>query len=158
LDGVRLGILTYGYGGRQAGARIRTRPFLQWKTRVVQIKHVPRGFPVSYLSTHVTTEPTTLATIDVGYSDGFSRLMSNKGEVLVGGRRAKVVGRVTMNFTVIDIGSQGGVREGDEVVLIGEQGGESIWADELAGWCQTISYEVLTGIRSQPGAAGSVSA
>jgi alanine racemase len=158
MDGVRLGILAYGYGGRHAGLRVQTRPFLQWKTRVVQIKRVPKGFPVSYLSTHITPAPTTLATIDVGYSDGLSRLMSNKGEVLVGGRRAKVVGRVTMNFTVIDVGSQGGVKEGDEVVLIGEQGGESLWADELARWCQTIPYEVLTSIRSQPGSARAVSA
>ncbi len=158
LEGVRLGILTYGYGGRQAGGRVQTRPFLQWKTCVVQIKHVPEGFPVSYLSTHVTTEPTTLATIDVGYSDGFSRLMSNHGEVLVAGRRAKVVGRVTMNFTVIDVGPQGGVEVGDEVVLMGEQGGASIWADDIARWCQTIPYEVLTSIRSQPLPTGSVSA
>jgi alanine racemase len=157
MDGVRLGILGYGYGERLPGGRARTRPFLQWKTRVVQVKYVPKGFPVSYLSTHVTAEPTWLATIDVGYSDGFSRLMSNKGQVLVGGRRAKVVGRVTMNFTVIDVGSEGGVKEGDEVVLIGEQGDESLWADELARWCQTISYEILTSIRSQPwsGRAGS---
>ncbi len=157
-DGVRLGILTYGYGGRQVGVRVQTRPFLQWKTQVVQIKYVPKGFPVSYLSTHVTPEPTWLATIDVGYSDGFSRLMSNKGKVLVAGRRAPVVGRVTMNFTVIDVGPQGGVKEGDEVVLLGTQGGESLWADEVARWCQTIPYEVLTSIRSQPRAAGAVSA
>ena len=149
LDGVRLGILMYGYGGRRLGARIRTQPFLQWKTRVVQVKKVPAGFPVGYLSTHVTEAPTHLATIDVGYSDGFSRLMSNKGCVLVGGRRAKVVGRVSMNFTTIDAGPEGGVKEGDEVVLIGRQGREALWADELARWCQTIPYEILTNIRSE---------
>lgn len=149
LDGVRVGILAYGYGGRRSGSRVQTRPFLQWKTRVIQVKQVPAGFPIGYLSTHVTTEPTWLATIDVGYSDGLSRLMSNKGQVLVGGRRAKVVGRVTMNFTMIDVGPQGGVGVGDEVVLIGTQGNESVWADELARWCQTIPYEILTNIRSE---------
>jgi alanine racemase len=146
MDGVRLGIITYGYGGK--GQRVSTHPFLHWKTRVVQVKPVPAGFPVGYLSTHVTSAPTWLATVDVGYSDGFSRLLSNKGCVLVGGRRAPVVGRVTMNFITVDVGPQGGVCPGDEVVLIGRQGGEAVWADELARWCQTIPYEILTSIRS----------
>ncbi len=149
FDGVRVGILAYGYGGRRNESRVQTRPFLQWKTRVLQVKDVPAGFPVGYLSTHVTPEATCLATIDVGYSDGFSRLMSNKGHVLVGGRRAKVVGRVTMNFTIVDVGLQGSVQAGDEVVLIGMQGNETLWADELARWCQTIPYEILTNIRSE---------
>lgn len=150
MDGVRVGILAYGYGGRRSGLRVQTKPFLQWKTRVLQVKKVPAGFPVGYLSTYVTPEPTWLATIDVGYSDGLSRLMSNKGLVLVGGRRAKVVGRVTMNFTTVDVGPDGGVHVGDEVVLIGQQGSETLWADELARWCQTIPYEILTNIRSEP--------
>jgi alanine racemase len=148
LDGVRFGILTYGYGGRRAGRRAKTQPFLHWKTRVVQVKHVPRGFPVSYLGTHVTERATWLATLDAGYSDGLSRMMSNRGEVLVGGRRAGVAGRVTMDFTVVDVGPEGGVREGDEAVLIGRQGEASLWADEVARWCRTIPYEILTSIRS----------
>ncbi len=149
LDGVRLGIMAYGYGGGQRrGARVKTQPFLQWKTRVVQVKKAPAGFPVSYMGTHVTAKPTRLATIDVGYSDGYNRLLSNRGFVLIGGRRAPVVGRVTMNFTVVDIGPDAAVSPGDEVVLLGRQGGEAIWADELAKWCRTISYEILTNIRS----------
>lgn len=147
LDGVRLGIVAYGYG-KASQKRAATHPFLQWKSRVVQVKSVPAGFPVSYLGTHVTTAPTWLATVDVGYSDGFPRLLSNKGCVLVGGRRAPVVGRVTMNFITVDVGPEGGVRSGDEVVLIGRQGREALWADELARWCQTIPYEILTNIRS----------
>jgi alanine racemase len=150
MDGVRVGILAYGYGGSRSDSRVQTLPFLQWKTRVLQVRKVPAGFPVGYLSTYVTPEPTSLATIDVGYSDGLSRLMSNKGYVLIGGRRAKVVGRVTMNFTTVDVGDQGDVRVGDEVVLIGTQGAETLWADELARWCQTIPYEILTSIRSEP--------
>jgi len=149
MDGVRLGILAYGYGGRNGATRVRTRPLLQWKTRVIQVKQVSAGFPVGYLSTHVTPDSTCLATIDVGYADGLSRLMSNKGYVLVGGRRAKVVGRVTMNFTIVDVGSGSRVKPGDEVVLIGEQGTESLWADEVARWCATIPYEILTNIRSE---------
>ena len=149
FEGVRAGIMAYGYGSGRRGSRAVTHPFLQWKTRVVQVKRVPAGFPVSYLGTYVTPAETWLATIDAGYSDGFPRLMSNKGLVLVGGRRARVVGRVTMNFTVIDVGPQGGVQPGDEVVLVGTQGGEALWADELANWCQTIPYEILTNIRGQ---------
>ena len=148
MNGVRLGILAYGYGGRNTIKRVGTQPLLQWKTRVIQVKSVPAGFPVSYLSTHVTSEPTCLATLDVGYADGVSRLMSNKGYVLVGGRRAKVVGRVTMNFTMVDVGYGSTVKAGDEAVLIGTQGSESLWADEVSRWCATIPYEILTNIRS----------
>lgn len=147
MDGVRLGIVAYGYSDCAAGDRVRTRPVLQWKTRVVQVKHVEAGFTVGYDSTHTTARPTWLATLDMGYSDGYPRLLSNKGQVLLGGRRVRVVGRVSMNFTVVDIGENGGVREGDEAVLLGRQGQESLWADELARWCQTIPYEILTGIR-----------
>jgi alanine racemase len=149
MNGVRLGILAYGYGGRGPLARVSTSPLLQWKTRVIQVRPVPADFPVGYLSTYVTPEPTCLATIDAGYADGVSRLMSNKGYVLVGGRRAKVVGRVTMNFTTVDVGAGSGVKPGDEVVLIGTQGGESLWADEVARWCATIPYEILTNIRNE---------
>jgi alanine racemase len=148
MNGVRLGILAYGYGGKSPASRVRTQPLLQWKTRVIQVKQVPADYPVGYLSTHVTPAPTCLATIDAGYADGISRLMSNKGYVLVGGQRAKVVGRVTMNFTIVDVGAGSGVKPGDEVVLIGTQGGEFLWADEVARWCATIPYEILTNIRS----------
>lgn len=147
MDGVRIGIAAYGYCDALVGTRIQTKPFLQWKTRVVQMKKVEAGFPVGYHSTYTTEGPTWLATVDMGYSDGYSRLMSNRGQVIVGGRRARVVGRVSMNFTVVDVGADGGVNVGDEVVLMGRQGGESLWADELAQWCQTIPYEILTSIR-----------
>lgn len=149
LDGVRPGILSYGYGSQPPGVRAITVPALQWKTRVMQVRQVPAGFTVSYNSTYVTSSATRLATIDAGYSDGLSRLMSNRGYVLAGGQRAKIVGRVTMNFTVVDIGISGDVNAGDEVVLIGTQGKGSIWADEMSQWCQTIPYECLTNIRSE---------
>lgn len=151
MDGVRLGILAYGYSGKLAGLRVRTKPCLQWKTRVICVKRVQAGESVGYLGTYTALEPTWVATIDVGYSDGFPRLMSNKGAVLIGGRRRRVVGRVSMNFSAVDVGPEPEVREGDEVVLIGQQGLETLWADELARWCQTIPYEILTNIRSHPG-------
>jgi alanine racemase len=147
FEGVRCGILAYGYGGRP-DSRAQTRPFLQWKTTVVQVRSVPAQYPVGYLSTHRTERPTILATLNVGYADGFSRLLSNGGRVLIGGRRVPVVGRVSMNFTTVDVGSDAAVRSGDEVVLLGRQGDDAIGADELARWCKTIPYEILTSIRS----------
>jgi len=176
MDGVRPGILLYGYGARENGimtkwndgAKGRTRivsniptfqysniptsalplPFLSWKTRILQIKKVAAGFPVSYDSIYITKRATNIATIDIGYADGYHRALSNKGIVLAGGKRCPVVGRVTMNMVMIDLGTQPCVHERDEVVLIGSQGNESIWADELATLAGTIPYEILTSIRT----------
>ena len=89
-----------------------------------------------------------MATINVGYADGYSRLLSNRGFVLIGNRRRAVIGRVTMNFVTVDLGPVTDVREGDEATLLGVQGSESIWADEMAKWRETISYEVLANIRT----------
>jgi len=148
MDGVRPGILVYGYGCKSIGRTVECRPFLHWKTRILQVKAVPEGFPVSYDGTFTTREPTRLATIDVGYADGYSRRLSNRGIVLVGGRRCPIAGRVTMNLTVVDLGRDSQAKEGDEVVLIGAQGAASVWADELARWCDTIPYEILVNIRT----------
>jgi alanine racemase len=128
--------------------KVDTRPFLHWKTRVVQVKRVPAGFRVSYDSTYVTGRETCIGTIDVGYSDGYSRLLSHRGIMLINGKRRRVAGRVTMNFIAVDLGPDGDVKPGDEVVLLGAQGRESIWADELAALSQTIAYEVLTSVRT----------
>lgn len=147
LDAVRLGILMYGYGPRGT-ERAAARPFLQWKARVVQVKAVPEGFPVSYDSTYLTPAPTRLVTLGVGYADGYPRLLSNRGRVIIKGKSLPVVGRVTMNFIVVDLGADSDVREGDEAILIGEEGGQAVWADELAEICGTIPYEILTGIKS----------
>jgi len=152
-DAVRAGIHLYGYTPRRRGARAKSRepvltsPILQWKTRVAQVRRVPAGFSVSYDGTHVTSRPTTLAVISAGYSDGYPRLLSNRASVLIGGRRCPVAGRVTMNLTVVDAGPDADVREGEEAVLLGQQGQESVWADELARMAETIPYEILTGIR-----------
>ncbi len=147
FDAVRPGILLYGYGAASPDAPV-TQPFLQWKSRLVQVKSVPAGFPVSYDSTYRAPRATRVGTIPVGYSDGYFRAWSNKAFVLVGGRRAPIAGRVTMNLTMVDLGADSPAQAGDEVVLLGEQAGASIWADELAALANTISYEVLTSIRS----------
>ncbi len=148
MDGVRQGIVLYGYGANDPKGRFQTRPVLQWKARVVQVKKVPADFSVGYYGTYRTEYPTRLATLAVGYADGYNRALSNKGDVLIGGRRCAVVGRVSMNWITADIGPDATVKVGDEAVLIGEQGEESIWADELSKICRTIPYEILTSINA----------
>ncbi len=147
LDLVRLGISLYGYhpGGSPLPG-LDLRPALSWKTAVSQVKTVPAGATVSYGRTYVTSGPETLATLPVGYADGYSRALSNRGEVLIGGRRARVAGRVCMDQTVVTVPPDVSVRPGDEAVLIGRQGADAITADDLARLLGTISYEVLCAI------------
>lgn len=147
FDGVRPGILLYGYGAGERGMRVQTRPILQWRTHVMQVKRVPAGFPVGYYGAFTTLAPTVIATIAVGYADGYLRALSNKGCVLIRGRRCAVVGRVSMNWVTVDCGPDSEVTAGDEVVLLGVQGEAHIWADELARLARTIPYEMLTSIR-----------
>jgi alanine racemase len=148
FDGVRPGIMLYGYGATDPDGRFRTRPILQWKTRVMQVRDVPENFEVGYYGTYTTSEPVKLAIVALGYADGYLRTLSNRGHVLIHGARWPVVGRVSMNWIAVELDRSCDVRAGDEVVLIGEQGGESIWADELAAHCRTIPYEIVTNIRA----------
>ena len=148
-NGVRVGIALYGYGAADPAGRFRTRPVLQWKTRVVQVRDVPAGMAVGYYGAYKTTRPTKLAVLSCGYADGYNRHLGNIGHVLVGGRRCLVAGRVSMNWISVDLGPNADVHEGDEAVLIGRQGDAEIWADELARHCGTIAYEILTGISSR---------
>ncbi|MCF6289966.1 MAG: alanine racemase [Desulfobacterales bacterium] len=156
LDMVRPGISLYGYypdGAAGIGAAtVKLRPVMRFKTRVLQVKEVPAGAGISYGHTFVTRRPTRLAVLPVGYDDGYLRRLSNRAQVLIHGQRAPVRGRVCMNACMVDItdlDDAAAVRPGDEVVLIGPQGGELISADELAGWLETISYEVLCLIGSR---------
>jgi alanine racemase len=146
FDAVRIGILLYGYGAGAFQDALPLRPVLQWKTRVIQVKSVPADFPVGYYGSWRSTQPTDIATIALGYDDGYLRALSNKGHVLIHGVRRPVVGRVSMNWITVDCGADSGVRVGDEVVLLGRQADAEIWADELAGLCGTIAYEILTCI------------
>ena len=148
FDAIRQGIVLYGYGAQDPEGRFQTQPILQWKARVAQVKAVPAGFSVGYYGTHITDAPTQIATLAVGYADGYNRALSNRGDVLVGGKRCAVVGRVSMNWITVDIGPNAEVAAGDEAVLIGEQGSESIWANELSAICRTIPYEILTSIHA----------
>ncbi len=148
-DAVRVGISLYGYGAADPDKRFRTGPALSWKTRVLQVKTVPAGFAVGYYGSYRTPAATDLAVLSCGYADGYQRHLGNKGHVLIGGKRRPVVGRVSMNWISVDLGPASGVKPGDEAVLIGAQGGEQVWADELAKHCSTIPYEILTGISRQ---------
>ncbi|MFH1361923.1 MAG: alanine racemase [bacterium] len=146
LDMVRVGLMMYGlYPQGNGRGKISLSPALSFKSQVSYLKKIPAGTPVSYGATHVTEQPTTIATIPVGYADGYSRRLSNCGQVIIGGKRHPVVGRVTMDLIMVDVGDAK-VSVGDEVVLIGEQSGQLISADEIAKLQDTISYEVVCGI------------
>ena len=148
LDQVRPGIALYGYypdgaAGRSASTEPRLQPAMQWKAAILQVRHLPPGHTVGYDCTYTTTRPTTIAVLPVGYADGYLRKLSSRGQMLVGGRRAQVLGRISMNLSVVDVTDIPGVAAGDEAVLLGRQGKELIDADELASWMETINYEAL---------------
>jgi alanine racemase len=148
LDLVRPGIMLYGYhpGGRHRSDKPGLRPSLRFRTAVSQLAAAPRGASVSYGRTFVAPRDLVVATLPVGYADGWGRLLSNRGQVLIRGRRVPVIGRVCMDMTMVDVTALPEVRVGDEAVLIGRQGEEEITADEVAEAQGTISYEVLCRI------------
>lgn len=150
FDMVRAGIALYGYdpaGKPAAGPHARMlRPAMSFISRIMQVKELPAGTGISYGHTFVTTRKTTVAVIPVGYEDGFSRHLSNRGTVLVGDRRASVLGRVCMNMSMIDVTDIPGVKVGDEVTLMGKKGSLEVDADDLATLIGSISYEVLCAL------------
>jgi alanine racemase len=144
---VRPGLMLYGYNPLEhALAGVDLRPVLSLVTRIAFIKRIPAGTPISYGRTFTTRRESLIATVPIGYADGYSRGLSNKGQALVRGRRAGIAGRVCMDMTMFDVTDIPGVREGDEVVLIGREGDESITAGDIAAMTGTIPYEVLCGI------------
>ena len=147
FDMVRPGIMLYGvYPSAAMASQMILKPVLAWKTKILQLKKVPAGTSISYGQTFVTKRESMIATLPIGYADGYPRLLSNRGEVLVGGQRAKVAGRVCMDLTMIDVTDIRNVKQGDEVVLLGRQGDAEVSADQIAAWANTISYEILTSI------------
>jgi alanine racemase len=154
FDMIRLGISLYGHWSsketmavaRQKRLKIELTPALAWKTVVAQVKSVPKGTPVSYGLTETVSRPSKLAVLPIGYWDGLDRGLSSVGCALIRGRRCKIMGRVCMNMTVVDVTDVRSVRAGDEVTLIGKQGSEVITAEEIASKIGSISYEVLTRI------------
>lgn len=147
---VRPGIILYGLPpSHDMHASLDLRPAMAFKTRVVFVKEVPAGTTVSYGCTFATDRGTFLATLPVGYADGYSRHLSNKASVLIGGKRRPVVGRVCMDQVVVDAGPEGDVSVGDEAVLVGRQGKDEITLTELADLAGTINYELACAVSAR---------
>lgn len=150
---VRPGIMLYGYSAApghatapQSGTGMALKPVLSLRSQVVQVRSLAQGDSVSYNRSFVATRQSKIAVLPIGYADGYSRALSNRGHVLVQGRRCPVVGRVCMDMTLLDVTDLPDVRPGEEAVLIGRQGADEILATDLAVWSGTIPYEVLCGI------------
>lgn len=151
LDAVRPGIVLYGYlpvvlESNFPSSDIDLSPAMTVKTRLLCIRDVPSGTPISYGRTFVTKRRSRIGVLAIGYADGYSRSFSNNAEILVRGRRAPVTGRVCMDLTMVDLTDVVDADENDEVVILGKQGNEIITADELASRANTISYEILTSL------------
>jgi alanine racemase len=141
---VRPGIILYGsYPSPEFRNLIKLKPLMTLKTRIGLLKKVPAGEGISYGGTFVTKRESLIATLPVGYADGYNRKLSNQGEVLIRGRRAPVIGRVCMDYIMADVTDIPKACQGDEVVLMGRQGKEQITAEEIAEKIGSISYEVL---------------
>jgi alanine racemase len=146
---VRPGISLYGVdpGGVATRAGVALEPVLSLRSQIVFLKQVDAGTPIGYGATHRTGAPTRIATIPIGYNDGYPYACSGRGaEVLVRGVRAPVVGTVTMDYLIVDVGRVPEVRTGDTVTLIGRDGADEIRVEELARWAGTIPYEITCGL------------
>ena len=155
FDMVRIGVGMYGLWPSketylscilQNRKPIQLKPVLSWKTRIAQIKKIPKGSYVGYGCTFRTTRETMLAVLPMGYFDGYARAFSNVSHVIIKGQRSPVRGRVAMDFIMTDVSDIPDVRVEDEAVLLGKDGAETISADDLAAWAGTINYEIVTRI------------
>jgi len=144
---VRPGIMLYGeMPSPRFRGEVNLKPVLRWTTAITHLKQVPAGTPISYGSKWTAQRPSLIATLPVGYADGYPRSLTNQGEVLVRGQRARVAGTVCMDQFMIDVTDVPGVQVGDEAVLLGSQGEARIGAEELAERAGTIHYEIFCGI------------
>ena len=152
LKEAHLGLVRPGlmlYGSPPAPDRpppVELAPVMSLAARVLQVKRLPPGSSISYGCTYTTPDWCDIAVLPVGYCNGYSRLNSNRGEVLLNGRRAPIRGRVCMNLTMADVTGIPGVKEGDRAVLLGQDQGSRVRAEELADWAQTISYEIFCAL------------
>ena len=151
FNAIRPGLLVFGVlppARRRLTSELKrnVRPAMTWKCRVSHVKEVPKGVGLSYGHTFVTPRKMRVATLTAGYGDGYLRAGSNRAKVLIGGKRCPIIGRITMDQMLADVTKVTEVRPGDEVVLLGSQAVETITAQDVAEWCQTIPWEVLTAI------------
>lgn len=150
-DFVRLGISLYGYYPSKdvEQSAIKLKPSMEFKTKIVYLKEVEEGQGISYGATYRTNRKSIIATLPVGYADGYNRRLSNCGVVLINGTKAQVVGRVCMDQTMVDVTDVPEVKLGDEVVLFGMQGGQCITVEEMAEQLGTINYEIVCAITNR---------
>ncbi len=151
FNAVRPGLLVFGVippAQRKMSSSLKRhlRPALSWKCQVSLVKEIPKGTSLSYGQTFTASKRMRVATVTAGYGDGYLRAGSNRAEVLIGGQRCKVLGRITMDQMIVDVSGVPSARAGDEVVLIGNQRNNQITANELAHWFGTVPWEVLTAI------------
>ncbi len=151
FDMVRPGLMLYGvYPSDTVKRSVKVRPFLTWRARVAQVKVVPAGEAVSYGRIFIADGPVRIATLPVGYADGYPRGLSNRGEVLIRGRRCRIAGRVCMDQTMVIVPPEvGDLGVGTEAVLLGEDGVQSITVDEIALAMDTIPHEIFTEINKR---------
>lgn len=143
LNMVRLGIVSYGLPpSPHVSLEEGIAPVMSVVTRIVQVRDVPQGATIGYGVTHRVAQDSRIATLPIGYANGYLRDFSNKAQVVIHGQRRPVVGRVSMDMVTVDVGNLDGVQAGDEAVLLGSQGNETITADELANYAGTINYEI----------------
>lgn len=147
LDMVREGISLYGYPPVETGLDLK--PCMEWRAKVSYVKDLPAGAYISYGRTYRTEKPMRIATVTCGYGDGYHRAASGKAEVLIRGKRARILGRICMDQMMADVTEIPGVVPEDPVVLMGRDGTESITAEDIARWSGTISYEVLLSCGSR---------
>jgi len=150
MEAVRPGILLYGqHPSPECRAPFPLQPAMTLKSLVVRVQTFPAESAFGYGLTYTTPTPIVAALVPMGYGDGYHRLISNRGEILIHGQRAPIRGRVSMDQIIVDVTGIENVKIGDEAVIIGRQGDEEITTEEVAAWAETINYEVLTSIHPQ---------
>src|SRR5207249_6434258 len=142
----RVGLIAYGHLPPRPRVLLAVKPVMSLKSRIVQLRKLPAGVPVSYGRSFITIRPSRIGVVAVGYGHGYSWLLSNRGHMLVGGARVPIVGRVTMDLTMVDVTEVPAMEIGDEVVLFGEQGDEALSLEEVARGSETLPYEVMCTI------------
>ena len=145
---VRAGIATYGlYPSYEIDInKLNLKPALELKSHIIQLKEVEKGSTISYGGTYITNKKSKIATIPVGYGDGYPRVLSSNGRVIIRGQYAPIIGRICMDLFMVDVSNIENVSDGDEVVLIGTQGDKQITTDEIAKLASTIHYEIICGL------------
>jgi alanine racemase len=147
FDMVRPGVLLYGYfPSHEINEGLPIRRALSWRSRIGFLKTVEAGTPISYGRKYVTDAPTTIATVPLGYADGLNRNLTNRGEVIIRGRRYPLVGTVCMDQVMVDLGASSNAKIGDDVTLIGIDGDEEITAWDIADKLGTVAYEICCAI------------